>query len=94
MPPLEEFIAAIRDVAEALPLAENGELLAEPGRSLAAPGLSAVVEVLLRKDDRLYLNDGMYGIFWELRFNLRDRYPSRSTLICCTYSLRIRPSMT
>ncbi len=49
-------------------MAPGGELMAEPGRALAAPGLSAVVEVLLRKDDRLYINDGMYGIFWELRF--------------------------
>lgn len=77
VPPLDEFMDTIRDVATALPLAENGELLAEPGRSLAAPGLSAVVEVLLRKGDRLYLNDGMYGIFWELRFNAHDRYPVR-----------------
>src|SRR5690606_12348028 len=50
----------------------------EPGRALAAPGLSAVVEVLLRKHDRLYINDGMYGIFWELRFRGHDRYPVRA----------------
>jgi len=57
-----------------LPLAESGELLAEPGRALSAPGLSAVAQVLLRKKDRLYINDGMYGALWELRFNGHKRY--------------------
>jgi ornithine decarboxylase len=64
--------------ASRLPLAGDGEILGEPGRALAGPGLSAVVEVLLRKEGRLYLNDGMYGIFWELRFRGHDRYPVRA----------------
>ncbi len=37
-----------------------------------------MVEVLLRKDDRVYINDGMYGVFWELRFKEHDRYPVRA----------------
>lgn len=76
-PPLDEFIATIRDSRALLPLADNGELMVEPGRALAAPGLSAIVEVLLRKGERLYLNDGMYGIFWELRFQMHERYAVR-----------------
>ena len=67
-----------KQATRALPLAPGGVILAEPGRALAAPGLSAVVEVLLRRDDRLYLNDGMYGIFWELRFREHDGYPFRA----------------
>ena len=59
-------------------ISDNGELMAEPGRALAAPGLSAVVEVLLRKDDKLYVNDGLYGVFWELRYDAHDRYASRA----------------
>jgi ornithine decarboxylase len=39
--------------------------------------MSAVVEVLLRKDRRLYINDGMYGIFWELRFKAHLRFAAR-----------------
>ena len=78
VPPLDDYFARIRAAAAMLPLADNGELMGEPGRALAAPGLSAVVEVLLRKNDRLYLNDGMYGIFWELRFRGHDRYPVRA----------------
>jgi ornithine decarboxylase len=50
----------------------------EPGRALAAPGMSAVVEVLLRKDKRLYLNDGMYGVFWLLRIDGPDSFPVRA----------------
>ena len=78
MPPLDDYFAAIREGIAALPLAEGGEILGEPGRALAAPGLTALVEVLLRKDDRLYINDGLYGIFWELRFEGHNRYPVRA----------------
>ena len=75
VPPLDDYFSAItRDIAS-LPLAGNAEILGEPGRALAAPGMSAIVEVCLRKEDRLFLNDGMYGIFWELRFKGHDRYP-------------------
>jgi ornithine decarboxylase len=78
VPPLHDYFARIGTAAETLPLADGGEIMGEPGRALAAPGLSAVVEVLLRKNDRLYINDGMYGIFWELRFRGHDRYPVRA----------------
>ena len=76
-PPINEYLAAIVKAAK-FSLADNGELMAEPGRALAAPGLSAVVEVLLRKDDKLYINDGLYGAFWELRYDAHDRYASRT----------------
>jgi ornithine decarboxylase len=78
VPPIADYFAAVEETAHRLPLAPGGVLLAEPGRALAAPGLSAVVEVLLRKDDRLYINDGMYGIFWELRFKAHTRFPVRA----------------
>jgi ornithine decarboxylase len=78
VPPLGEFFDAIGRDARSLPLADDAEILAEPGRALAAPGMSAIVEVCLQKEDRLYLNDGMYGIFWELRFKGHDRFPVRA----------------
>lgn len=80
VPPLNKYFDAITADSAALPIAEGGEILCEPGRALAAPGMSAVVEVLLKKDQRLYINDGMYGIFWELRYKGHDRYPVRSYL--------------
>jgi ornithine decarboxylase len=77
VPDLDEYFQRTRETATTLPLADNGELLAEPGRALSAPGLSALTQVLLRKTDRVYLNDGMYGAFWELRFKGHTRYPAR-----------------
>ena len=78
VPPLDEYFSAVRGIRHELPLAENSELLAEPGRGLSAPGLSAISRVLLRKENRLYLNDGMYGAFWELRFKGHVRYPAQA----------------
>lgn len=77
VPELEEYYQVVREASERLPMQKGGELMAEPGRALSAPGLSAVVEVLLRKDQRLYINDGMYGVFWELRFKEHRGYPVR-----------------
>jgi len=78
VPPFEDYFDTVGRAARALPLAPGGVIMAEPGRALAAPGLSAVVEVLLRKDERLYLNDGMYGIFWELRFHEHEGFPAQA----------------
>ena len=77
VPALEEYFERTRSAFSTLPLADNGELMSEPGRALSAPGLSAITRVLLRKSDRVYLNDGMYGAFWELRFKGHLRYPCR-----------------
>lgn len=78
VPQLDEYFTAVAESVATLPLADNAEVLGEPGRALAAPGMSAVVEVLLRKDDRLFINDGMFGIFWVLRIDGPDRFPVRT----------------
>jgi len=78
VPQIEEYFRAVAESVGTLPLADNAEVLGEPGRALAAPGMSAVVEVLLRKDNRLFINDGMYGVFWVLRIDGHDRYPVRT----------------
>jgi ornithine decarboxylase len=73
-PPLADYIAAIKAGAAALPAGIR--LWAEPGRALVAAGGSVVVQVQLRRDDALYVNDGVYG-------NLSDagalgfRFPAR-----------------
>lgn len=77
VPEIEAFFAKMQAAIGQLSLAPHGELLAEPGRALSAPGLSAIVRVLLVKSDRIYLNDGMYGAFWELRFDGQSEYPFR-----------------
>jgi len=78
VPELEEYFRAVAESVATLPLADNAEVLGEPGRALAAPGMSAVVEVLLRKDNRLFINDGMFGAFWLLRIDGPDRFPVRT----------------
>ena len=78
MPALNEYFSAVAESFATLPLADNAEVLGEPGRALSAPGMSAVVEVLLRKDNRLYINDGMFGIFWLLRIDGPDAFPVRA----------------
>jgi ornithine decarboxylase len=78
VPELEEYFRAVEESFATLPVADKAEVLGEPGRALAAPGMSAVVEVLLRKDNRLYINDGMYGVFWLLRIDGPDGFPVRA----------------
>jgi len=78
VPDLEKYFDAVRDSVATLPLANGSEVLGEPGRALSAPGMSAVVEVLLRKDKRLFLNDGMFGIFWLLRIDGPNSFPVRA----------------
>jgi ornithine decarboxylase len=78
VPHLDEYFHAVAESFAELPLADEAEVLGEPGRALAAPGMSAVVEVVLRKDDNLFINDGMHGIFWELRFDEHDGFPVQS----------------
>ena len=59
-PPLEDFFAAIRrGVAEA-EVPKDCILMCEPGRALVASGLSLVVQVQLRKESSIYINDGIY----------------------------------
>jgi ornithine decarboxylase len=66
MPPLEDFIAEIEAGAKALKLRRDCVLMCEPGRALVADGMSLVVQVQLRKDDQLYINDGIYGSLSEM----------------------------
>jgi ornithine decarboxylase len=73
-PPLAAYVDEIAAAAAALP--EGVRLWAEPGRALVAAGGSVVAQVLLRRSNALYVNDGVYG-------NLSDagalgfRFPAR-----------------
>ncbi len=52
-------------------------VMCEPGRALVAQGLSLVTQVMMRRGDRLYVNDGIYGSFDEQRFaGLYENYPA------------------
>ncbi len=67
-PPLQTFFSTIGDSFAALELDSDVALLCEPGRSLVADGVSVITQVQLRKDDHLYINDGVFGSFSELLF--------------------------
>jgi ornithine decarboxylase len=64
VPPYHWYFDTIREALATLPGQPN--VLCEPGRALIAEGVSLVTQVVLRKDDKLYLNDGIYGSFDEL----------------------------
>lgn len=66
VPPYHWYFDTIREALATLPNASQLSLLCEPGRALIAEGMSLVTQVVLRKGDKLYLNDGIYGSFDEL----------------------------
>ncbi|HTQ15392.1 MAG TPA: alanine racemase [Rhizomicrobium sp.] len=64
VPPYHWYFDTVREALQTLP--KQVPVLCEPGRALIAEGLSLVTQVILRKGDSLYLNDGVYGSFDEL----------------------------
>ena len=75
LPPLGAFMAEIEEAFDALGL-PGAKLWAEPGRALVAGGASVVVQVQARRDDALYINDGVYGSLADAGA-LGFRYPVR-----------------
>ena len=74
-PPLGVYFAEISGALDRLGLG-GLELWAEPGRALVAAGTSVVVQVQLRRDDALYVNDGVYGSLSDAGAP-RFRFPAR-----------------
>jgi ornithine decarboxylase len=64
--PIAEFLSSIREDLAAAGLPGNCQVLCEPGRALVAAGQSILVQVILMKDDLVFLSDGIYGNFKEL----------------------------
>lgn len=65
-PPMDEYFKAIREARQSLKLPRKAPLLCEPGRALCAEGMSAITQVIRRKEGRIYINDGVYGSFDEM----------------------------
>ena len=68
-PPLSDFMKKIVEGVAAIALGHETNLLCEPGRALVADGMSVVTQVYLRRGERLYINDGIFGSFSESSFN-------------------------
>ncbi|MGH6827642.1 MAG: type III PLP-dependent enzyme, partial [Rhizomicrobium sp.] len=65
VPPYHWYFDTIKEAVQTLGNPEI-PLLCEPGRALVAEGLSLVTQLVLRKGESLYINDGTYGSFDEL----------------------------
>ncbi len=76
VPALDTYMAAIRDGLKRLKLSPTVEVFSEPGRALVAHGCSLLTQVQLRKEDRLYINDGIYGSLSEMS-QVAIRLPAR-----------------
>ena len=59
--PLNEYFMIIKNEFKKLDLSKDVKLLAEPGRCLVSDSMSLNVRVNLRKDNFLYINDGIHG---------------------------------
>jgi ornithine decarboxylase len=66
-PPLPAYIDAVKAGVRAAGLGAS-RLFCEPGRALVAEGASLVVKVELRRRDRIYLNEGLYGALADMKF--------------------------
>ncbi len=63
--PLEDYIKEIKKAFDELKLENKPKLMCEPGRALVAESGSAIVRVVLRKKQKLYINDGTYGSLFD-----------------------------
>ena len=63
--PLQNYINEIKKAFDNLKLENKPELLCEPGRALVAESGSSIVRIVLRKKQKLYINDGTYGSLFD-----------------------------
>ncbi|MDA9676789.1 type III PLP-dependent enzyme [bacterium] len=63
--PLENYMREIKKAFDNLKLENKLELLCEPGRALVAESGSTIVKIVLRKKQKLYINDGTYGSLFD-----------------------------
>jgi ornithine decarboxylase len=63
--PLENYINEIKKAFDHLKLESKPELFCEPGRALVAESGSTIVKIILKKKQKLYINDGTYGSLFD-----------------------------
>jgi len=65
---LNNYIFEIKKALNNLKLEKQPALMCEPGRALVAESGSTIVKVVLRKKQKLYINDGTYGSLFDAGF--------------------------
>ena len=65
---LDNYIFEIKKSLNNLKLEKQPVLMCEPGRALVAESGSTIVKVVLRKKQKLYINDGTYGSLFDAGF--------------------------
>ena len=75
-PGLETYFSHIIRSWRSLHLPPGCMLLCEPGRSLVATAGTVILQVVMRRDRSLYLNDGVFGTLQELG-HPKERRPVR-----------------
>ncbi len=63
--PLSNYMDEIKLAVAKLKLPIVPKLICEPGRAIVAESGSAIVKVILRKKQKLYINDGTYGTLFD-----------------------------
>ncbi len=63
--PLENYMSEIKKGLSNLNLEKMPEIFCEPGRALVAEAGSTIVKVILKKKQKLYINDGTYGSLFD-----------------------------
>jgi len=63
--PLQNYVDEIKRTFDNLKLENNPDLLCEPGRALVAESGSTIAKVVLRKKQKIYINDGTYGSLFD-----------------------------
>ena len=62
---LENYLEVIKNSINNLKLEKTPEIFCEPGRAIVAEAGSTIVKVLLKKKNKLYINDGTYGSLFD-----------------------------
>jgi len=63
--PLDNYLDEIKKGLRNLKLEKMPEIFCEPGRAIVAEAGSTIVKVVLKKKQKLYINDGTYGSLFD-----------------------------
>tara|TARA_X000001036_G_scaffold416284_1_gene433154 strand:- start:382 stop:1560 length:1179 start_codon:yes stop_codon:yes gene_type:complete len=63
--PLDNYMDEIKKALSELKLLNQPEIICEPGRAIVAESGSTIAKVVLRKKQKLYINDGTYGSLFD-----------------------------